>query len=203
MTGPDPLSWEKGDIVGFRAQERASEPLPAPGLEGADWFVAYAEARSEFSVADAIKALGLFSYVPKRIIITRRPPKRRAVKTAVPLLRHYVFFESFADPRCWASVRAIRNVVGIVSNNLAPMRIRREAIGNLMAAEDMGMFDQSRSPDAVEIIAGDPVSFIGGMYQGYEATVNSVAGRSARVVVVGADGKRDVKVRLDLIRLLA
>lgn len=201
--GSEWLRLEIGDIVNGMPTPAEPAPLPSPGIEGGDWYAAYAAPGCEFEVAAEIKALGLVSYAPKRIDIIRRPPKHRPVKMTRPALSRYVFFESFASPRCWAAVRDIRAVVGIVTNGMAPVRIRREAIGDIMAAEDMGMFDSTRDPSTCEIIPGDPVSIIGGAFQGYEATVKSVAERTARLTVVGRDGERDVKVRLDLLKILA
>lgn len=195
--------WKIGDMIGIVAPPPEPEPLPIPGRSGADWYVAAVRGGAEKDVAAAIRGLGLIAYLPLRAVIVRRPPRLRPVRSTPPVFAGYVFFESFSDPRSWAAVRAIDDVIGIVSNQNAPARIRAEEIGDLMAAEDMGMFDATGGPGKTEIIPGDPVSLIGGRYQGYEARVRSVAAAKARVMVVGRDGPREVSVRLDLLRLLA
>jgi transcription antitermination factor NusG len=195
-------TWRIGDIIDMGGASDV-EPWPERTAGEAVWFVAHTMAGMERHLAAEITALGFSAYVPLRRVLTRRPPRRKAVKVDYPLFARYVFFEIVPNPRAWTAVRGLRDLVGILANQEAPVRVTDETIGDIMAAEDMQLFDETVGPNAVEILKGDRVSIVAGTWHGYEAIVQSPAGRRASLRIVGSKGSRDVTVPLDLLRILA
>jgi transcription antitermination factor NusG len=194
--------WRIGDMVGLLPLAEPVDPWPERTAGKAFWYVAHTMAGCEKRLADQLTEMGFGTYVPKRSFIRRRPGGR-AVRVDQPVFARYVFVELVPHPRCWVAVRQARDLLGILTNQDAPVRLADEAVGDLMAAEDMKLFDDTVLPNAVEILRGDRVSIIGGNWQGYEATVTSRARRSVQLKITGPKGICNAKVPVDLLRILA
>lgn len=198
----DSSAWRKGDVVGFVPMDVA-EPMPEGGTGKSFWYVGCTVPKRESDVAAAIRALGFATFLPMRTVLTRTPRSGRPVKARYPLFPRYVFFEIVPHPRCWQAIRATRDLTGILANQDVPVRVEDEEIGGLMVADDMQMFDETIGPNAVEIRRNDRVSIVAGAWQGYEGVVRQATRPKAVLQVIGKGGKRDVRVSLDLLRILA
>jgi transcription antitermination factor NusG len=194
--------WHIGDMVEALPHLVPQEPWPERRMGESFWYVGHAMSGAELRLRDDLRAAGFGAYVPLRKWLCRRPG-RRVVKFERALFPRYVFIELVPQPRCWAAVREARDLIGILTNQDVPVRVPDETIGDIMAAEDMRLFDETEFPKGIEVLSGDRVSIIGGSWQGYEAIVESRAKRSAGLVIDGPKGKSRAKLPVDLLRILA
>jgi transcription antitermination factor NusG len=195
--------WKVGDRVEVEPRYgEASEPLPTGSFGEHFWYVAHTMAGCERRLGDDLEAIGIEVFLPLRKWLCRRPG-RRVVKFERPLFSRYVFINLMPHPRSWAAVRQARDLVGILTNQDVPVRVPDEAIGDLMVAVDMKLFDETQLPNGIEVLKGDRVSVVGGNWQGYEAVVESRVKGWAGLVIDGPRGKSRAKLPIDLLRILA
>jgi transcription antitermination factor NusG len=194
--------WQIGDIVLPVTPVETPDPWPERRMGEAFWYVAHTMAGCEKRLADDLKDAGFGTLLPMRKWFSRRPGGR-VVKNERPVFARYVFVELVPHPRCWAAVRAARDLLGILTNQDAPVRVPDEAIGDLMAAVDMKLFDETELPNGIEVLKGDRVTVVGGSWQGYEAIVESKKRGWAGLVIDGPRGKSRAKLPVDLLRILA
>jgi transcription antitermination factor NusG len=178
-------AWTIGDMAPL-IKAVAAEPLPEGRRGDTCWFVVQVAPGAEKAVAEAVRALGLSAYVPMRTIFRRVSRSRRRVKARPPLFARYVFVDLVPDPRCWAAVRVIKDVSGFLTltNDAAPARIAEETIGDLMAAEDMGFFDETRPVDGTVIRVSTRVVIIAAPYVGFEGVVEARGRKVAYVRLI-------------------
>lgn len=173
-----------------------------------DWYVIHTNPRCEGRAANGLKARGFEVYMPQetvwKTIRNRKGKGAKRARSHRPLFSRYLFVGMLT--MAWELIHTCDGVAGIVCMNSAPARIAARKIADLMAAEDMGMFDNCIEPQKVMI--GDRVMLTHGAFDGYRATVKRIDGKNddnMRVTVeVDLLGKATPAViPIDMIRLLA
>lgn len=191
-------------------------------VETGTWYVltcrAGAETRPGVAGAGAkerIEEAGGRVYVPMATVWQRAgrgPAKnRKRANVRQPVFAGYLFIRE-PDLRLWTIMRQLdvfRSLgLGVLTVDGHPVSCRPAMIEAIMAAEDMGQFDEtSTGPQTATTFAiGDDVVITCGPLEGYRATVRRMPGRKAKVAEIEldhVDGGRLVRVPLDKIRIVA
>lgn len=191
-------------------------------VETRTWYVltcrAGCETRPGVAVAGAkerIEEAGGRVYVPMATVWQRAgrgPVKNRArVKVRLPVFAGYLFVRE-PDLRLWTIMRQLdvfRSLgLGVLMVDGQPVSCRAPMIEAIMAAEDMGQFDETTGAMAVATTfrIGDDVVITCGPLEGYRATVRRMQGRKSKVAEIElgqVDGGRLLRVPLDKIRIVA
>lgn len=173
------------------------------------WYVVQTAPKSEQRVADGLELRGLTTYVPKATKWVfprhRKSRNRRREKVSPPRFPRYVFVD-IQGRLAWDAIHETPGVTGVICMGLTPVRLPRTVIEDLMAAEDMGMFDETTGP--IEALIGADVVLMSGPLEGYQAVVTApprAGDPEARLTVeLPLFGRRQpVVVSLDKIRVLA
>ncbi len=188
-------AWTIGEMAPL-VEAVAAEPLPEGRRGDTCWFVVQVAPGAEKAVAEAVRALGLSAYVPMRTGFRRIARSGRRVAARYPLFARYVFVDLVPDLRCWAAVRAIKDVMGFLTltNDAVPARIGDDLIGDIMAAEFTGRFDETRPTIGRVVHKGARVIITDGAYRGCDGTVVEHTRKTAKVRLTGVGALVSVPV---------
>lgn len=197
--------WRIGDLVEAPPNLMAApDPMPKGGADVSFWFVVQVQFARERAVREDLRAAGFQAYVPMRKLFIRRPRASRRVKSELPVFPGYVFVDLVPEDRCFVAVRAVEGVVRVLTltNAETPVLIPDEIMGDLMAAEDMGHFDETRPHRRYGIVAGMRVVVAEGVHAGREGAVVARRGKSSADVLLDGMAK-PVRLSLDVLLILA
>lgn len=135
----------------------------------------------EFAVETILKSYGLRAFCPTETKWKRIGPKQKRTPFNYPMLPRYIF-ASGADP--WDVVRSLRGrgIQGVVSFNGAPAQISEPQIERLARMSGASIPTRS-APVHRSFTAGDKVEIIRGPFQGYLVPIESINGRTAKVLM--------------------
>ncbi len=155
------------------------------------WYVMRAVPRMEAKAAAALARPGVSVYVPLARYwrrIRHRRGKNAREKVEGPLFPGY-FFAAFAVAVDWDAVHvaAKDGVRGFVMVKDVPARISAREVEGLMAAQDMGCFDQTDEP--IRLVVGGEVVITSGPLDGYVAVVERVPKTADKPLAVSIVGK--------------
>jgi transcription antitermination factor NusG len=168
------------------------------------WGLIWTAARAEETAAAALRRIGVETYLPtaRHLVRRSRHVKQATVEMRVPVFPRYLFVG--IDRPDWQRLRSASGVSAIVAIRGEPVMIGRREIEDVMAAEDMGLFDEAVADGGptVRLRIGDAVELVGGAMIGYTGSVVAVPPSQARRIRVEICGL-PVSVSLDQIRKLA
>jgi transcription antitermination factor NusG len=137
----------------------------------------------------------MVSYLPRRLDERRVRRTDRTRVLELPLFPRYLFarLNHHAD---LYRLHQVPEIEAVLSNNGSPLRIPSDAIEDLMAAQDMGLFDTLRQRGPV-FAAGEHVRIAEGPFSNFPAVISSISASSARVIVslFGSDAVAKIPVK--------
>lgn len=169
------------------------------------WYCLYTSARGEQKASDKLKEAGFNVFTPictKRVRIMRAG-RRRERLLHIPLLVRYIFIEMDQDDS-WFAVTDTDGVQDVLRDGEgAPQWVPRHAVESLQAAQDMGLFDETKHETPI-FNPGEHVRITEGPFAGFPATVvKAMGGEVARVLVEMFGGRIPAKIELEHLRRAA
>jgi len=169
------------------------------------WYCLYTMVRSEAKAADKLRDAGYCVFAPiyrKRVKIMRAGRRRERI-TEIPLLSRYIFIEMEHDDS-WQDVTDTDGVGDFLRGHAnIPAPVPLHAIEDLMAAQDMGLFDETRK-DLPIFDPGDHVQILEGPFAGFPAEVaRAIGGETAKVFVTMFGGRVPLHTEIGNLRRAA
>jgi len=160
-----------------------------------EWVALYCRPKCERKAAEAVRRKGLATYLPRRLDERRVRRTDRTRVLELPLFPRYLFarLNHHAD---LYRLHQVPEIEAVLSNNGSPLRIPSDAIEDLMAAQDMGLFDTFRQRGPI-FEAGEHVRIAEGPFANFPAVIASISTSSARVVVslFGSDAVAKIPIK--------
>jgi len=125
--------------------------------------------------------------IPVETVIEKNGDTEKQVE--VKLFPCYVYVKMVMNEESWHAVRNITGVTGFVGPGSRPTPLSDDEVGAL-SIEQIQQVKLSYS-------VGDMVDVIGGLFQGYNGTVQAVSEDLKNVTVLVKRGNRDMAVELD------
>lgn len=142
------------------------------------WFVVHTRSRHEQIVADLIRSKGIPTYLPKRVVWSRRRDRRKKIQ--VPLFSGYLFVGVSDGELRWRDVLHSRGVVRLLGMNGVPQPVPRTQVKSLMIMAQSGEMLQPLS----YLVRGDRVRVVDGPLAGVEGVFVSRRGKSRLAVSI-------------------
>lgn len=118
------------------------------------WHAIYTRARHEATVARQIARLGLYSFLPKRNVLSKRKDRRKIIET--PLFPGYLFAKS--KPSDFNKLLSLPGVVKILGSGGKPIPIPEDEIESVRILVESDLVIKPhpylRAGDKVRIVAG-------------------------------------------------
>eukprot|EP01037_Dinobryon_pediforme_P025174 gene25174-27219_t len=156
---------------------REAKDLPKPSTDGVVWYLLHCNVLCEAKAAWGLLDRGVRAYLPLSRRWVRPSNVRGFKEIRRPAFLRYLFVGLDPLRPNWLAVRKTKGIESVICNNLAPVRISRMLIEDLMMLEDHGAFDQGTDPSAprpretVTIRVGDKVTLMSGPFEGYTGHV--------------------------------
>lgn len=146
-----------------------------------EWYVLRTQPMKEFASVEILTSRGLRAFCPTETKWRRIGPKKKRAPYAYPMLPRYIF-ASGADP--WEIVRTHRHrcVQGVVGIAGRPAEIPERVIERLARLSGTPIPTRT-APIRRSFVVGDQVEIIRGPFQGYLVPIESINGRSAKVLM--------------------
>lgn len=170
-----------------------------------NWYCLYTGSRCEAKAAEKLTEAGysVFSPIYRKRVKVMRAGRRRERILELPLLVRYIFIEMEPDDS-WMDVTDTDGVGDFLRGAAGePQIVPRAAIEDLMAAEDMGLFDETRKDKPI-FWPGEHVQIIDGPFAGLPAEVErAISGETAKVLLTMFGGRVPLHTELTNLRRAA
>ncbi|MEJ8476424.1 transcription termination/antitermination NusG family protein [Roseibium algae] len=164
------------------------------------WFIASTNPRCEGRALKSLSQAGFETFCPMQTV--RRKVwvkgKRRSKDVQKPLFTGYVFVGLDPANMAFGIARRCDGVASFVGVNGSPQRVSGARVSDLMAAQDMGMFDHREGHNRIVFEIGEKVVIDGGWIDGESATVTILPRKVGQDATVELDGR---KIRLPMAML--
>ena len=173
---------------------------------GLKWYVAHTYSGYENKVKANLekivenRGLGNLIYdikVPVETVIEKDGDKEKVQE--LKIFPSYVFIKMIMTDESWHAVRNITGVTGFVGPGSRPTPLSDKEV------LDMNIESEAEVKVELKFSVGDEVSVIGGLFEGYEGTVQSITEDLKTVTVLVKRGRRDmpVEIEADMLKLKA
>ena len=159
------------------------------------WYVAHTYSGYENKVKDNIAKIVENRGLADVIVDVRIPVEtvvemdgEQQKESESKLFPSYVLVKMIMNDATWHVIRNIRGVTGFVGPGSRPSPLSAEEVAALNIEEKKVKLSYS---------VGDTVIVIGGLFEGYTGTVQSISDDSNKVTVLVNRGRRDMPVELD------
>ena len=165
---------------------------------GPRWYVAHTYAGYENKVKTNLekiienRGLGHLIYdikVPVETIVEKNGDTEKI--TEVKVFPSYVLVKMTMTEESWHVVRNITGVTGFVGPGSRPTP--------LTEAEVEALNIEEKRTEKLSFSEGDEVIIAGGLFEGYQGTVQSISEDNKKVTVLVKRGRRDMPVELDTV----
>ena len=165
---------------------------------GPRWYVAHTYAGYENKVKTNLekiienRGLGHLIYdikIPVETIVEKNGDTEKI--TEVKVFPSYVLVKMTMTEESWHVVRNITGVTGFVGPGSRPTP--------LTEAEVEALNIEEKRTEKLSFSEGDEVIIAGGLFEGYQGTVQSISEDNKKVTVLVKRGRRDMPVELDTV----
>ena len=165
---------------------------------GPRWYVAHTYAGYENKVKTNLekiienRGLGHLIYdikIPVETIVEKNGDTEKI--TEVKVFPSYVLVKMTMTEESWHVVRNITGVTGFVGPGSRPTP--------LTEAEVEALNIEEKRTEKLSFSEGDEVTIAGGLFEGYQGTVQSISEDNKKVTVLVKRGRRDMPVELDTV----
>ncbi len=162
---------------------------------GPRWYVAHTysgyENKVKTSLEKRIENLGLEHLIydvriPTQIVIEKKGDQE--IEVEEKLFPGYVYIKMTMNDESWHAIRSITGITGFVGPGSRPSPLSDEEVAALNIEEKKVKLSYT---------VGDSVLIVGGLFDGYSGTVQSISDDSNKVTVLVSRGRRDMPVELD------
>ena len=163
---------------------------------GVRWYVAHTYSGYENKVKASLekivenRGLGHLIFdikIPVETVIEKNGDKEKEVE--VKVFPSYVFIKMIMTEESWHAVRNITGVTGFVGPGSRPTPLSEAEVAAMNVETDVTVETKYKE--------GDEVVIIGGLFEGYNGTVQAVSDDLKIVTVLVKRGRRDMSVELD------
>ena len=163
---------------------------------GVRWYVAHTYSGYENKVKASLekivenRGLGHLIFdikIPVETVIEKNGDKEKEVE--VKVFPSYVFIKMIMTEESWHAVRNITGVTGFVGPGSRPTPLSEAEVAAMNVETDITVETKYKE--------GDEVVIIGGLFEGYNGTVQAVSDDLKIVTVLVKRGRRDMSVELD------
>ncbi|SHL75241.1 transcription termination/antitermination NusG family protein [Roseibium suaedae] len=169
-------------------------------VESLIWFIAKTNPRCEGRAVKSLTHAGIETFCPMQTVRRKQwiKGKRRSKDVQKPLFTGYVFVGLDPDNMAFGVARRCDGIGSFVGISGAPLPVSGARVCDLMAAQDMGMFDHREGHNRIVFEVGEQVIIDGGWIDGEAATVTILPRKIGQDATVEVDGR---KVRLPVEKL--
>ncbi len=163
---------------------------------GPRWYVAHTYSGYENKVKENIekvienRGLGHLIFdirIPVEIVVEKNGDTEKEVETK--LFPCYVYIKMIMNEESWHAVRNITGVTGFVGPGSRPTPLSEEEVAALSIEQTQQI--------KLAFSVGDSVTVVGGLFEGYTGTVQTISDDLKSVTVLVKRGNRDMPVELD------
>lgn len=163
---------------------------------GPRWYVAHTYSGYENKVKENIekvienRGLGHLIFdirIPVEIVVEKNGDTEKEVETK--LFPCYVYIKMIMNEESWHAVRNITGVTGFVGPGSRPTPLSEEEVAALSIEQTQQV--------KLAFSVGDSVTVVGGLFEGYTGTVQTISDDLKSVTVLVKRGNRDMPVELD------
>ena len=163
---------------------------------GPRWYVAHTYSGYENKVKASLekiienRGLGHLIFdisIPTEIVIEKNGDVEKEVENKI--FSCYVYIKMIMNEESWHAVRNITGVTGFVGPGSKPTPLSDKEV------EDLNIEEKKAPRLAVGV--GDEVVIKGGLFDGYNGTVQSISDETKKITVLVKRGRRDMPVEFD------
>ena len=163
---------------------------------GPRWYVAHTYSGYENKVKASLekiienRGLGHLIFdikIPVETVIEKNGDVEKEVE--IKLFPSYVYIKMTMNEESWHAVRNITGVTGFVGPGSKPTPLTDKEV------EDLNIEEKKAPRLAVGV--GDEVVIKGGLFDGYQGTVQSISDDAKKITVLVKRGRRDMPVEFD------
>jgi transcriptional antiterminator NusG len=165
---------------------------------GLRWYIAHTYAGYENKVKASLekivenRGLGNLIYdikVPSETVIEKNGDKEKVVE--IKTFPSYVFVKMIMTDESWHAVRNITGVTGFVGPGSRPAPLDDQEV------RDINLEGVEEAKVQLSFAAGDEVSIISGLFEGYDGVVQAITDDLKTVTVLVKRGRRDMTVEIE------